>query len=467
MTHWQVSKGITLIMVSRKDPFSEQSPYEIMDIERRKRLVLGACKRSIYYSIGLSPVFMGLLVRNFTIPLLIAISLLLGIVPIALISRKFARADRPDLGSQLLIFYLIFMFFTNAILVDGFHALIVPGYLVLVILTGMILPPLRTFQIATVVSVFYLVSQILGSSDIARIQISGPYGEIVVSIVIILAFFVSAISIDMSTRDLRKALDEATGGLVKSNQELVRASEMKSQFTARTSHEIRTPLSSIIVFTDLALREAYGPLNEQLRNALEFVVGSARKLKSIINNILDLSKIDAGELEIDYCPVEIKETLQKITAEFDEQTRAENYKIDLMISDDMPDQIIIDEDRITQIFENLLSNAIKFTEQGLIQVRVDSVDADNWRLQVSDTGKGIPYDHLTHIFEPYYQLEPVPGALKSTGLGLAITQQLVHLMQGEIGIESKLGEGTTFLVTLPKSPDESIIRRQEVEYLDE
>lgn len=439
-------------MVSRPDPFVRHSPYEAMDLERRKRLVLGAMKRSLIYTIGLSPFFVSLLIFNYSIQMLIAISLLLGTVPIILIARKLAQDERPDAGSLILITYIIIMFFTNAQLVEGLQVWIAPGYVVLVILSGMILPPTRTFQIAAVVSILYLCSQILSNYDLPRYTLEGSHGDVVTSIVIALAFFVSAISIDMSTRDLRKALDDATRGLVRSNEELARASEMKSQFTARTSHELKTPLSSIIVFSDLALRGAYGPLNRKLKNALEFVVGSARKLKKIINNILDLSKIEAGELFLDDCPVNIREIVPEIVSVYQHAASKKNLSLALSIHDDVPAVIAGDEDRVAQILEILIENAVRFTEHGSVVVEISSIDQRHWQISVRDTGGGIPYDHLQNIFEPYYRLEPAPGALKSTGLGLAITKKLVDLMDGDIQIDSTLGRGTVALVTLPLVP---------------
>jgi signal transduction histidine kinase len=436
-------------MTGNRDPFATQSPYEALEIERRKRLVLGTSRRAIYYSIGLFPIFIGLLILNFSLQLLIAIALLVGIIPMALVLRKLAQSNLPDLGSQFFVAYLVAMFFIIALLVEGFQSFLVPGYLVLVLISGMVLPPVRTFQIAGLVSVLFLVSQFLASSNINRIQLPTTISELVSTIIIVLAFVVTAVVIDMSTRDLRSALDEATEGLVRSNNDLIRASEMKSQFTARTSHELRTPLSSIIVFTDLALREAYGPLNEQLRRALEFVVRSARKLKIIINNILDLSKIEAGELSLDLCPLNVYEAINSEVQKLSRVVENEDVDLILEISGEMPNEIIGDEERIKQILVNLISNSIKYTEVGYIKVKVEPGEDQDWFLIVTDTGKGIPYNYQKHIFKPYYQLEPVAGALESTGLGLAVTHKLVGLMAGDITLYSRLGRGTTIKIRLP------------------
>ncbi|MGD8849917.1 MAG: HAMP domain-containing sensor histidine kinase [Anaerolineales bacterium] len=436
-------------MIKSEDPFSTKSPYEALEVERRKRLVLGTSKRAILYSIGLFPVFVGLLVLNYSFQLLIAIILLVGIMPMAWLLRKLALENKPDLGSQLFVAYLVAMFFIISLLVESFHAFLVPGYLVLVLISGMILTPTRTYQIAGLVSFLYLTSQIVVEFQINRIQLPNTMGEVVGTIIIVVAFIVTAVVIDMSTRDLRAALDEATQGLLESNKELMRASEMKSQFTARTTHELRTPLSSIIVFTDLALREAYGPLNKQLRRALEYVVQSARKLKIIINNILDLSKIEAGELSLDICPINIHEVIQSEIKKLEALVEGRDIDFILDISESLPAEMFGDEERIKQIIFNLVSNSLKFTEVGYIKLSVQKNGAQHWSISVTDTGKGIPYNYQKHIFKPYFQLEPVAGALESTGLGLAITKQIVSLMGGEIHLDSRLGRGTTVKIDLP------------------
>lgn len=446
-------------MLENNDPFSIQSPYEKMEISRRKRLVLGVCTRSTYYSIGLIFVTGIFLFIQFSWQLFAAVLLFAGILPIIYFTRKLALTDRPDAGSHLFISYLVVVVFVNALLVDGFMGFLVPGYLVLVITSGMVMPPIRSFQVAGIASVLFLLSQVLSSYDLNQVELPGQMAETITTILVILSYLVVAVTTELSTRDLRRALGEATRGLVLSNLELEKASEMKSQFTARTTHELRTPLSSIIVFADLALREAYGPLNQKLREALEFVVSSARRLKTIINNILDLSKIEAGELSLDLCPIETRATLEPVIVKMTELAEEQALMLSFQISEQVPDFMVGDEERIKQIIENLVTNAINFTQVGLVEVKIDRLDEQHWTIVVSDTGKGMPYDHQKHIFEPYFQLEPTPGALKSTGLGLAITKHLVELMAGEIELESRLNHGTRVTVTLPLITHETDLQK--------
>lgn len=446
-------------MLEKPDPFSTQSPYEKMEVSRRKRLVLGVCTRSTYYSIGLVLLTSIFLLLKFSWHLLAAVILFVGILPVIHFTRKFALSGRPDAGSHLFISYLVLVVFINAMLVDGFMGFLVPGYLVLVITAGMILPPVRSFQVAGVASMLYLLSQVLINFNLDRVELPTAMEEMITTILVVLSYLVVAITTELSTRDLRRALSEATQGLINSNLELEKASEMKSQFTARTTHELRTPLSSIIVFADLALREAYGPIDERLRDALEFVVSSARRLKTIINNILDISKIEAGELSLDLCPVELKSVLDLQVKKIESLAEEKGLQFQYHFSSQLPEYLIGDDERIKQIVENLVTNAIKHTDAGLVELLILRPDEQHWQIVVRDTGKGIPYEYQKYIFEPYYQLEPVPGALRSTGLGLAITYHLVQLMAGDIQLESRLGHGTMVTITLPLLTHEADLQK--------
>jgi signal transduction histidine kinase len=255
---------------------------------------------------------------------------------------------------------------------------------------------------------------------------------------------------------LRQSLDEATYDLLEANHKLALASEMKSQFTARTSHELRTPLSSIIVFTELAIRGTYGEITPKLKGKLGNVLGSAKHLHSIINDLLDLAKIEAGELHIEEAPFAIYDLGRIIQTTMEETAHQKDLEFIVDMTDDLPTRLIGDENRVKQIILNLVSNGIKFTDQGRVDVKIDKHGRDHWRIVVRDTGPGIPEDRFETVFEEYRQLETASKDVnrKGTGLGLAITRNLVEMMGGQISIESELGEGTTFEILLPlKTPE--------------
>ncbi len=229
-----------------------------------------------------------------------------------------------------------------------------------------------------------------------------------------------------------------------------RANIMKSEFLTNMSHEIRTPLNGIIGATDLLRRTG---ITEDQRKYLDLIYNSGDTLLVLINDVLDLSKIEAGELEILPEPLNIRslieDTMQAISP------RAENKSIELAIniSRKIPSTILADELRLKQIMINLLGNSVKFVEQGYIAVSVEGeeVDEDNITLKITvkDTGIGIPPDKLRSIFDKFAQVDATTTKkYGGTGLGLTITQKLVSMMNGVMGVSSEIGKGTEFWVQL-------------------
>jgi len=339
----------------------------------------------------------------------------------------------------------------NTTILQGISPVLIPGSVLLIVLTGMMLGPRHGFWVATVASILYVAIKLIPEGFFPVYVDPGPWPRVYVSSLTIMAFIFIAIVNQISVGDLRKALDDATYKLYQINQKLGKASERKSQFTARTSHELRTPLSSMIAFTDLALRGAYGPLNDRLRNALEHIFNGARNLKTIINDILDLGKIEAGELEIHHSEFEIGAVVSTITASIESIAEEKDLDFSTSISPELPEVVIGDEGRINQILMNLVSNAVKFTEEGAISIRVALHGQDYWSIEVNDTGPGIPADQSEAVFQAYRQIQRTNGAkkVKGTGLGLAITRNLAELMGGWLEFESTVGKGSRFTVVLP------------------
>jgi signal transduction histidine kinase len=437
--------------MSLRDPFSTVSPYEEVELARRKRLILGTVQRAFGYGLLLIVAMLTLLILRYSTQLLVATVLCVGILPQLILVRRLAISGKQDLAGHIMLSYLLFTIAVNALVVEGFYPILVPGFLILIADTGMIMKPGRSVTVAFIATLVFLLAQLIRLGGFEPIALPGPLAYLIAIAVIILSFFFVARTIQMSTEDLRRALDDATVQLVEANKKLEKASEMKSQFTARTSHELRTPLSAMIVFTDLALRGAYGPLNDKLQNALEHVISSARHLKNIINDILDLSKIEAGELEICEECVEVRSLVIAAETVCLEASEEKGIVCKVWMSPDMPSHIIGDTSRLTQILLNLVGNAVKFTGKGEVEVRIEPSREDHWRLLVRDTGPGIPEDQFEAIFQAYRQLDG-PGRearAKGTGLGLAITRHLVAMMNGTIHVRSELGRGTTFEVYLP------------------
>jgi len=232
------------------------------------------------------------------------------------------------------------------------------------------------------------------------------------------------------------------------HKEAERLNQLKSEFMASISHELRTPLHTIIGFAELLDEEGEGPLNPRQKRFLHHIHVDSEHLLGLINDVLDLSRIEAGGLHLRTEPV----GLLRIVAESINaiQPYADSRSVAIIMGGDIDFSVIADPMRLRQIFYNLLSNGAKFTQPGG-EVHVDAVMQENTvKITVSDTGLGIPAEECTRIFEKFYQVGRTPvGVREGTGLGLAICKQLVEMQQGTIWVESELGKGSKFHFTLP------------------
>jgi signal transduction histidine kinase len=231
-------------------------------------------------------------------------------------------------------------------------------------------------------------------------------------------------------------------------RELEMASRHKSQFLANMSHELRTPLNAILGYTELILDNIYGEVSEKVRGVLLRLEKSGRHLLGLISDVLDLSKIEAGQLTLSLSDYSMKEVIQTVFTGV--ESLASDKKLSLKAS--VPPDLPLgrgDERRITQVFLNLIGNAIKFTEAGEIRVQVATAD-DAFVVSVADTGPGIAPEDQQKIFEEFQQVDNSSTRAKGgTGLGLAIVKRIIRLHGGQIWVESSLGKGSTFWLTLP------------------
>jgi PAS domain S-box-containing protein len=229
------------------------------------------------------------------------------------------------------------------------------------------------------------------------------------------------------------------------------ASEAKSLFLANMSHEIRTPLNAIIGINSLlSERLEAGELKELAKDSM----AAANNLLDIISDVLDISKIEAGKLEIVTVPFDPRMLTNQLERMFGTMVREKGLRFEVSLSSGLPGQILSDPARIQQIGVNLLSNALKFTQQGVIRLRLSGSEVQNGamslELMVSDSGKGILPQNLERVFSPFVQ-EDLSTTRKygGTGLGLAITRHLVEMLGGTISVESRIGEGSTFTCKIP------------------
>jgi len=231
-------------------------------------------------------------------------------------------------------------------------------------------------------------------------------------------------------------------------RELETASKHKSQFLANMSHELRTPLNAILGYTELILDNIYGEVPEKIGEVLERLEKNGRHLLSLINDVLDLSKIEAGQLTLSINTYSIGELVHSVCTSVEALAAEKNLALTVQVPSDIKTGMG-DEQRISQVLVNLIGNAIKFTEQGSITVAV-TPSTDGYRVLVSDTGPGIAAAEVESIFEEFHQADASSTREKGgTGLGLAISKRIVEMHGGRIWVESSLGKGSDFFFELP------------------
>ena len=237
--------------------------------------------------------------------------------------------------------------------------------------------------------------------------------------------------------------------------------KLKSTFVAIVSHELRTPLSAILGYSEMFKEAVYGPMNEKQVNMAERIMKNTTRLLGLINDLLDQAQMEAGKLTIHMGPVNPAELLEALHGLLDKTAADKNIRLTSEIDPNLPDTLNGDAARLQQILVNLVNNAIKFTDQGSIRVRLFRPNESKWGIAVSDTGAGIPQSELTYIFDTFRQVDSgttrVHGGF---GLGLSIVKQLVNIMNGEIEVQSILGEGTTFIITLPLAIPEQVVAKR-------
>jgi len=261
----------------------------------------------------------------------------------------------------------------------------------------------------------------------------------------------------LTIRELQLNLEQQvairTQELEQANLKLQELNTLKSNFLTTMSHELRTPLNSILGFADLILQGVSGDINPQVKQDIQLIFNSGQHLLSIINNVLDISKIEAGLIELHQEPLIVSEIVNDILGIANGLTKDKPLTFVVEISPDTP-LIFADKTRLKQILLNLVDNAIAFTQTGSITLRVglDDQEPSKVLFTIQDTGEGIPKEKQATIFEQFHQVDMSNirqhGGI---GLGLTIAQQLVDLHGGKIWLESILGEGTIVNFTIPKA----------------
>jgi signal transduction histidine kinase len=268
-------------------------------------------------------------------------------------------------------------------------------------------------------------------------------------------------AVAISNARLHGALAQRTAELERANEELRWTTEAKDRFFASMSHELRTPLNSVLGYHSLLLEGVVGALSPEARAFLERAQRSTRTLLHLVNDVLDLSKLQAGKLELVVVPARIRAIVEEALATIEPLAAARQIAVEVEPWPPLP-LVHTDADRVRQILINLLSNAVKFTDAGRVTVSAAHGDgaaagdgtAQGWvELRVADTGPGIAPENQERIF---HEFEQIVGATArgGTGLGLPISRKLARLLGGDLTVQSELGRGSTFILRLPLRNDE-------------
>jgi signal transduction histidine kinase len=263
-------------------------------------------------------------------------------------------------------------------------------------------------------------------------------------------------SLAQAINAMLESLAQAHDKLQTARDQALEALRLKAQILANVSHDARTPLNVITLHVELLQKKLYGPITPEQDRLLETVHASARQLLFFINNLLDEAQLGAGKVKlrnVNFRPADLLNDVQTSMTQF---ANRKGIQLKVEMSEDVPQSLCGDPDRLNQILFNLVNNAIKFTEQGTVQVRILKPDSGHWAMQVSDTGEGIPQDAVDRIFEAFWQVDgsSTRKVARGVGLGLSIVKQLSDIMGGTITVQSKVGSGSTFTVVLPNEMSE-------------
>ncbi|NNM79494.1 MAG: hypothetical protein HKM01_03420 [Gallionella sp.] len=255
-------------------------------------------------------------------------------------------------------------------------------------------------------------------------------------------------------RKAEQVLSDANAELAEATARAQHADHTKSAFLATMSHELRTPLNSIIGFGGILRQEMAGTINPEQAKQLDMMLNSARHLLSLINDVLDISKIEAGQMTVRRAPFDLHDTLDEVIAGLTPLAEKKGLRLSTRLAPELGSgsyKLVSDRRRVQQILINLLSNAIKFTERGAVILEAETApDARTLCFRVRDSGIGIKPEEIAILFQPFRQLDNgLSRRHEGTGLGLAICQRLAEMLGGRIEVDSLWGQGSTFSFFLP------------------
>jgi signal transduction histidine kinase len=256
-------------------------------------------------------------------------------------------------------------------------------------------------------------------------------------------------SLEAELAETNKGVVALYAELDENASQLKEAADLKSRFLSYMSHEFRTPLASITSVTDILIQGFDGPLTQEQTRQLKFVQGSVRELTEMVDDLLDLAKVEAGRISISPEWFEMVDLFSALRGIFRPIIATSTVNLVFEEPQSVP-RLYTDDKKLSQILRNFISNALKFTSEGEVRVSARLVDPDNVEFAVSDTGIGIAADHLPALFSDFVQLDTrIQKRLRGTGLGLSLAKKFAELLGGSVAVESELGKGSRFSVLIP------------------
>ena len=389
--------------------------------------------------------------------------ILVSLGVLVLMRRGYIRLASAIFSSALLIIVSI-----GTYLSGGFGGTTMSAYIGIIIITGLLLGNWAALAYALISITFtgwmvyqeslYVLPIIADKTDL--ILMWGEFSSVLLGIVGLLVLVM--INLKRALEQAKHKENELAFKLVESEQLSIwvqEASDFKSHLLARVSHELRTPLGVIVGMAEMLRLGAYGTMTEEQKKLLERIQVNSKYLETSFSELLEQSQIDKEILPMQSVRFSPAAILKKITPELCEDAKEKGIQYEEIIVPELPETLWGIPSRVEQILFHLISNAVKFTEAGSITVTLLRPDESRWAIRVADTGIGIPKEHRESIFEPFRQVdETIAREYGGVGLGLSIVKRLTSSMKGTIRVESKLGQGSTFTVTLPlvEPPTESM-----------
>lgn len=374
---------------------------------------------------------------------------------LALASCVAVARGKIDLAGWLLVsLFIIAAIGVNLVIGFWGATLSIPVCMLAVLVTALVLKrsmliPVMSLSLVSVGVVAFAQEQtlVVPEADYIVDAMGAFFNHLIVLAPMVLFLRQLRAEFDDRLASLRVSLAQAE----QAKHEADRANQAKSQFLANMSHELRTPLNAIIGYIEIMLGGMAGAFTEKQTQLQQYVHQNAKRLLNLINDILDLAKIEAGRTEVRLEPMSPRKVITDTVNGMRSLAEKKHIALDVSFTDNTPEAVLSDPSKLQQIITNLVGNAIKFTNQGGVTVCVDTLDTAHWQIKVADSGIGMPADAVDYIFEMFRQVDNTDTrAHQGTGLGLAITKRLVDRLGGKIQVETALGKGSTFIVTLPR-----------------